>query len=105
MNQNLMPINQARPPARVAQRMQSGQATTHNFADNVMDSFPRVSIRGKRFYLRHSTLPNGEAPIGSFDPTMIPQLNVPVGPFLDIVLINASDMLAKSYYVNTYQGA
>lgn len=89
----IVPINTARPPQRLQQRMQSGVTTTKNFADNVVDSFPRLSIRGRAFRVRF----NGEERnVGQvIDPNQ--------GPVVDVVLVNASDMLSKAYYENPYQ--
>ena len=74
------------------ERMAKGNALTRRFADNVSDSFPVLSIRGKVFRVRAD---------GQEQAYKDPQTGHPYA-FLDVVLVNASPNLAKSYYVKGF---
>lgn len=88
MNQ-IIPVN----PTRRALAPGQWGAATSNFSEGVSDSFPRLSIRGGKFFYRF----NGqELPAGGFDQAK--------GAILDVVLLNASKALAKSYYAKQYAG-
>ena len=52
MSNNIVPIGQAKMPAAMRERLQSGSAVNKNFSDGIVDSFPRLSIRGKMFRIR-----------------------------------------------------
>jgi hypothetical protein len=68
--------------------------TTGNFGEGVMDSFPRLSIRGGKFHVRMN---QQEYPAGQFDPNL--------GAVVEVVLLNASRQLAKSYYDKPFASA
>lgn len=91
---NLVPIEQATAlaPAKMRERMAAGKALTRNYADNVSDSFPVLSIRGKVFRVRAD---------GQEQAYKDPQTGHPYA-FLDVVLVNASRSLAKSYYIKGF---
>lgn len=91
---NLIPIDQAAAlaPAAMRERMAKGQQLTRNYADNVTDSFPVLSIRGKVFRVRAD---------GQEQAYKDPQTGHPYA-FLDVVLVNASRNLAKSYYIKGF---
>jgi len=74
------------------QRAASGTALNQNFSDGVKDSFPVLSIKGKVFRARIS---------GEETAFIDPATRAPV-PFLDIVLVNASRALSKSYYAKGF---
>jgi hypothetical protein len=86
----LVPIEQARAlaPSKMAQRIAEGRALNTNFAEGVRDAFPILSIRGKVFRIRAEQ--KEEAYVD-------PASKMPL-PFLDVVLVNGSRTLAKSYY-------
>src|SRR5262245_25872664 len=88
---NLVPIEQSRAPTLRGRA--GGGLTTGNFSEGVQDSFPRLSIRGKSFFIRMN---NADTPCGSHHPDL--------GPILDIILVNGSRQLAKSYYDKPYTG-
>lgn len=89
----LVPIGQSRPPSKLLDR-KSSTGSGGNFTAEIVDSFPRLSIRGKSFWLRA----NGkEIRAGAVDPEK--------GAILDIVLVNASRHMAKSYYKKAFGGA
>lgn len=89
----LVPIGQSRPPSKLLGRKGS-TGSGGNFTAEIVDSFPRLSIRGKSFWLRA----NGkEIRAGAVDPEK--------GAILDIVLVNASRHMAKSYYKKAFGGA
>ncbi len=85
---NIVPINQAKMPAAMAARIAQGQALNKNFSDGIRDSFPVLSIKGKVFRIRKD---------GQETPLVDPQTRQVI-PFLDVILVNASRGLAKSYY-------
>lgn len=91
---DLVPIEQAAAlaPSKMRARMSTGTALTRHFADNVTDSFPVLSIRGKVFRVRAD---------GQEQAYKDPQTGHPYA-FLDMVLVNASAQLAKSYYIKGF---
>lgn len=91
---DLVPIDQSThlAPAKMRERMAQGTALTRHFADNVMDSFPVLSIRGKVFRVRAD---------GQEQAYKDPKTGHPYA-FLDVVLVNASASLAKSYYIKGF---
>ena len=88
MANQIIPIEQSTPPSLMRERMQTGNALSNRFADNVADSFPRLSIKGKVFRVRVD---------GQEGVAKDPDTGLPYG-YLDVVLINASAQLAKTYY-------
>jgi hypothetical protein len=90
----MVPIEQAgaMAPAAMRDRMAKGSALTRNYADNVSDSFPVLSIRGKVFRVRAD---------GQEQAYKDPQTGHPYA-YLDVVLVNASRSLAKSYYTKGF---
>lgn len=89
---NLVPINQARAPSKVQQRMAAGKGIAHNFSDGIRDAFPVLSIKGKNFSVRME---------GQTNPLIDPNTGYAV-QFLDVVLANASASIAKSFYVKGF---
>jgi hypothetical protein len=88
---NLVPINQSKPPSKLLARKGATSTSASNFTDGVADSFPRLSIRGKAFWVRV----NGkEYRAGAVDPNK--------GAIVDVVLVNASRHLAKTYYARPF---
>ena len=87
---NLVPINQSKPPSKLLER-KGATTSASNFTEGVADSFPRLSIRGKAFWVRV----NGkEYRAGAVDPNK--------GAVVDVVLVNASRNLAKTYYARPF---
>jgi hypothetical protein len=86
---NLVPIGQSRPPAKLMAR--TGSTSASNFTEGVADSFPRLSIRGKAFWVKIS---GKEFRAGAVDPNK--------GAIVDVVLVNASRHLAKTYYAKPF---
>src|SRR4029077_10254396 len=93
MASNIVPINQARRPAGMADRIKAGASVNRNFADNVVDSFPRLSIKGKVFRIKMN---------GQETPLIDQSTRKPLAE-LDVVLVNASPLLSKSYYQKGYE--
>lgn len=91
---NLVPIEQAagQAPALLRQRREQGLTANKNFQDGVRDAFPVLSIKGKVWSVRIS---------GSTKPFLDPATNSPLA-YIDVVLVDASKQLAKSYYANGY---
>jgi len=88
----LVPIQNAQGPLAMRQRLQAGQSLNKNFSEGVRDAFPILSIKGKVFRAR----------VGGQEQALIdPQTQAPV-PYLDVVLVNASQYLAKSYYAKGF---
>jgi len=69
-------------------RMAEGTALSRNFADGVRDAFPLLSIKGKVFRARIS---------GQETAFLDPATKQPMA-YLDLVLVNGSKNLSKSYY-------
>ena len=90
---NIVPIGQARAPAAMRNRLQAGSALTSNFADGVRDSFPTLSVKGKVFRIRMS---GQETPL-------IDQQTRQAIPYLDVIMLNASRSLSKTYYVKGFE--
>lgn len=86
----LVPIDQAATALspHMRARMAANKATNSNFADGLRDAFPMLSVKGKVFRVRHS---------GVETPFLDPNTRQPIN-YLDVVLINASPNLSKSYY-------
>ena len=93
MNTSVVPIGQARAPVAMQNRMKAGSALSSNFADGVRDSFPILSIKGKVFRIRMS---GQETPL-------IDQQTRQAIPFLDVVLLNASRYLSKTFYQQGFE--
>jgi hypothetical protein len=93
MARNLIPIEQARnlAPAKMRERMAQGTALTNRFADNVADAFPRLSIKGKVFRI----IIEGRELIAR-------DQSGHALAYLDVVLVNASAQLAKTYYTKGF---
>ena len=87
---NIIPIDQAAralsPLAR--QRMGAGRGVAGNFQDGIRDAFPVLSIKGKVFRARIS---------GTETPFIDPNTRQPIA-YLDLVMVNASPTLAKTFY-------
>jgi len=90
---NIVPIGQARAPAAMRNRLQAGSALTSNFADGVRDSFPILSVKGKVFRIRM----NGQ------ETPLIDQQSRQAIPYLDVIMLNASRSLSKTYYVKGFE--
>jgi len=89
---NIVPIGNAQAPMAMRQRFQQGTALNNNFSDGVRDAFPILSIKGKVFRARVN---------GQEQALIDPASGTPV-PYLDVVLVNASKFLAKSYYAKGF---
>jgi hypothetical protein len=92
MSNELVPIDQARGPQAMAIRRQQQVATNKNFSDGVRDAFPLLSIKGKVFRVR----------IGGVETAFVDPTTKQAVPALDVVLVNASRNLSKSYYIKGY---
>jgi len=90
---SVVPIGQAQMPAKMQQRLKSGSALSSNFADGVRDSFPILSIKGKVFRIR---LSGQETPL-------IDQQSRQAIPYLDVVMLNASRYLSKTFYQQGFE--
>ena len=90
---NIVPINQAKMPAAMRQRIADGATTNRNFSGGIQDSFPTLSIRGKVFRIKKD---------GQELPMVDPNTRQVV-PFLDVIMVNASPTLAKSYYAAGFE--
>jgi len=91
---NLIPIDQAAQmiSPHMRARSASGKGLNNNFADGIRDAFPILSIKGKVFRVRV----NGEE-----QALLDPNTRQPL-PFLDVVLVNASPQLSKTYYAKGF---
>jgi len=91
---NIIPIDQAArqisPLMRA--RMAAGKGLNQNFSDGIRDAFPTLSIKGKVFRARIS---------GQETPFIDQQTRQPIGA-LDLVMVNASRTIAKSFYVRGF---
>lgn len=94
MAYNVVPIEQAAAnlPAAMRQRLAQGLATNQNFSEGVRDAFPRLSFKGKVFRVKIG---------GQETPFIDPNTRQPIA-YLDVVLVNASRSLSKSYYIKDY---
>ena len=88
----LVPIDQANVPSLMRQRMAAGRAASSNFSEGIRDAFPLLSIKGKVFRARIS---------GQETPFIDPNTRQPIA-YLDVVMVNASRTLAKTYYVRGF---
>ena len=90
----LVPIDQAASQIspHMRARMAAGKGLNNNFADGIRDAFPILSIKGKVFRVRV----NGEE-----QALLDPATRQPL-PFLDVVLVNASPQLSKTYYAKGF---
>jgi hypothetical protein len=88
---NIVPIGQARMPAGMKARVESGRATNKNFSGGIRDTFPVLSIKGKVFRLRKD---GKELPILNPDRTPVQTL--------DVVLVNACRTLSKQFYAKGF---
>lgn len=93
MANNVVPIGQAKRPAGMSERLKAGTSINKNFARGVTDSFPRLSIKGKVFRIRMD---------GEERPLLDPNTRAPYQA-LDVVLVNGSELLARSYYEHGYE--
>jgi len=93
MAHNMIPIDQARAlaPAKMRERMAQGTALSNRFADNVADAFPKLSIKGKVFRIKV----DGREMIAR-------DTQGHALAYLDVVLVNASAQLAKTYYTKGF---
>jgi hypothetical protein len=89
---SLVPISEARAPAAMRERMKQQLATNRNFTDNVVESFPMLSIKGKVFAKRQDGLTQQYVDASGYTIS-----------FLDVVLVNASRLLAKAYYSKGFE--
>jgi hypothetical protein len=94
MAYEIVPLEQASRQISplMQKRMAEGKGLNSNFADNVRDSFPMLSIKGKNFRARIS----GEETV-----FLDPQTRQPL-QFLDVILVNASPQLSKAYYIKGF---
>jgi hypothetical protein len=90
---NIIPIEQAHRSKAMIERLKAGTSINRNFADNVGDSFPKLSIKGRVFRIRID---------GKETPLIDQQTRQPL-QFLDVVMVNASRSLAKNYYQTGYE--
>ena len=90
---SVVPIGQAQMPAKMQQRLKAGSALSSNFADGVRDSFPLLSIKGKVFRIRLN---------GQETALIDPQTRQAI-PFLDVVMLNASRYLSKTFYQTGFE--
>ena len=93
MSNNIVPIGQAKAPASMRDRLKAGAAVNRNFSDGVRDSFPILSIKGKVFRIRVN---------GQETPLIDPQTRQVI-PYLDVILVNASPHLSKTYYIKGFE--
>ena len=91
---NIVPIDQAARAVSplMRERMAAGKSVNSNFADGIRDAFPILSIKGKVFRARIS---------GQETPFIDPQTRQPIA-FLDLVMVNASRTLAKTFYIKGF---
>lgn len=89
---NLVPIDVNQMPTAMRARIASGVAVNTNFSGGIIESFPMLSIRGRAFYVR-----TGGQDYPYLDPNTGLQMN-----HLQVVLVNASKALSKSYYAGAY---
>jgi len=89
---NLVSLTQAQAPASSQQKLAAGTSLAGNFSDGIRDAFPLLSIKGSRFHLRMS---------GQSQAVLDPATNTPVS-FLDVILVNASRLLSKTYYIKGF---
>lgn len=92
MSNNLVPIDISALPAAMRARIAAGQTSNQNFAASIRDSFPTLSIKGKAFSARIS---------GRFQQFIDPN-NGTAMQALSLVLVNASPLMAKTYYKNAF---
>ena len=91
---NIVPIDQAARAVSplMRERMAAGKSVNSKFADGIRDAFPILSIKGKVFRARIS---------GQETPFIDPQTRQPIA-FLDLVMVNASRTLAKTFYIKGF---
>lgn len=92
MTTAMVPIDAAQAPALLQQRRAQGLALNKAFSDNVRDAFPTISIKGKVWRVRIS---------GQETPMIDPATRQPIQS-LDVILVNASRYLSKTYYIKGY---
>lgn len=94
---NVIPISQAKPPAKMRERLAAGQGLNKNFASGIRDSFPRMSIKGKVFSLKID---------GKLETMMDPQRSTPQRPVpatdVDVILLNSQQGMSKSFYATSF---
>jgi hypothetical protein len=91
---NIIPIDQAARTVSplMRARMAAGKGLNQNFSDGIRDAFPTLSIKGKVFRARIS---------GQETPFIDQQTRQPIGA-LDLIMVNASRTIAKSFYVRGF---
>lgn len=87
-----VPIGQAAASQLMRQRVAAQQGNNNSFASNVAESFPTLSIKGKVFTAKIA---------GQQQTFMDPNTRTPLA-YLDIILVEGSPLLAKSYYAKGY---
>jgi hypothetical protein len=92
MSNNLVPIDINTLPTAMRARIAAGQTSNQNFAASIRDSFPTLSIKGKAFSARISG--RMQQFINPNDGTAMQALS--------LVLVNASPLMAKTYYKNAF---
>jgi len=92
MNNIIIPLGQAKAPAASRAAIASGQGYTGNFAANIAESIPRLSIKGKEF----------TAIIDGVTKVLTNPQTGEVYQQLDVVLVNSSKFIAKSYYIKGF---
>src|SRR3954468_10452015 len=91
-NNVIIPLGQAKAPAASRAAIAAGQGYAGNFADNIQESIPRLSIKGKEF----------TAIIDGVRKVLTNPQTGEVYQQLDVVLVNSNKFLAKSYYIKGY---
>jgi hypothetical protein len=93
MVNSLVPLEQAlnRAPAKMAERRAQGVAGNKNFTDGVRDAFPTLSIKGKVFRFRHQGAETAAVDANGY-----------ALPYLDVILVDASPYIAKTFYAKGY---
>lgn len=92
MSNDLVPIDQATGPRAMTVRREQKLATNMNFSDGVRDAFPLLSIKGKVFRVR----------IAGVETAFVDPATKQAVAALDVVLVNASRNLSKSFYIKGY---
>jgi hypothetical protein len=92
MNNTLVPLGQAKAPAASRAAIAAGQGYTGNFADNIQESIPRLSIKGKEF----------TAIIDGVRKVLTNPTTGEVYQQLDVILVNSGKFIAKSYYIKGF---
>lgn len=93
MSNGLIPLEQlqAHLPQRMQERRAQGVALNKNFIEGVREGFPTLSIKGKVFRFRHQ---------GVEQPAL--DANRKPVSYIDVILVDASPTIAKTYYAKGY---